>query len=461
MEITVSAIIGGILGGVIIYLWQRSKMVVMQHKLNTLQDKDAEIDLLKATIESEKQQCNTITEEVNRLKIEGGKMQSIIEAKDIQLTQQAQQFNEQFEAQKEQAAEQTKLFATQIELMKSQFKDSSTEILKERAKELNEQNKTELTPLMDMLKEQMVKIEKSVNDSREKGVEQKASLDTAIKSMMDRTLEIGNEATKLAEALKGKSKTQGLYGEMILSEILKRSGLREGEHFFSQETIRDEKGDALLSSTTNKRMVPDVIVRYPEKDLIIDSKVSLTAYTEWCNATTDEGRLNAAKQHIASIKSHLKEIKSKDYATNRKEIKSETIDYVVMFIPNEGALQLMRETDPTLWYDAYNDKIIIAGELSLFSLLKMIENFWTQIQQQKNQEEIIKTAERMLERVGEFNKIIIDIEDTFGKVQSKFVLAKNKLTDGKQSIAVSGRQLVSLGIKSSATKPLPQPKDDL
>ncbi|MBR2475051.1 MAG: DNA recombination protein RmuC, partial [Bacteroidaceae bacterium] len=269
-------------------------------------------------------------------------------------------------------------FSEQIKTLKLEFSELSERLLKEKSQELNNNNKESLAPFIESLKEGMQKVSDEIKDSRERSVEQKSSLDTAIRDMMARTNEIGNEATKLAEALKGKSKTQGLYGELVLTEILKNSGLKEGEHFECQVTIRDEKGNAVLHEETQKRMIPDVIVHYPDKDLIIDSKVSLTAYLEWCEAETEEERNAAAKRHIQSIKSHIKEIVTKSYAQYHKASRRETIDCVVMFIPNENALILMRETEPKLWYEAYNQKVIITSELSLFSLLKMIENYWAQ-----------------------------------------------------------------------------------
>ena len=301
-------------------------------------------------------------------------------------------------------------FSEQIKTLKLEFSELSERLLKEKSQELNNNNKESLTPFIESLKEGMQEVSKEIKDSRERSIEQKSSLDTAIRDMMARTNEIGNEATKLAEALKGKSKTQGLYGELVLTEILKNSGLKEGEHFECQVTIRDEKGNAVLHEETQKRMIPDVIVHYPDKDLIIDSKVSLTAYLEWCNATTEEDRVMAAKKHILSIRNHVKEIVTKSYAAYRKEVKRETIDCVVMFIPNEGALQLMRDIEPSLWYEAYNQKVIITSELSLFSLLKMIENYWAQVVQQRNQEKIIVAAENMLNRLGDLFKMVEDIE---------------------------------------------------
>lgn len=436
MELAVGILIGLVLGAFLgFFFCSKSKDAII-----SLKDKDAE--RLAAELAATARKLEEITALYNATVADNKAKQAIIEAKEEQFRDQAKQF------------------ATQMELVKSQFSEISADLLKQKTKELGEQNKSQLSPIIDTLKEQMSKVEASIKETREKGVEHKASLDTAIRSMMERTMEIGNEANKLADALKGKSKTQGIYGELILCDILKRSGLKEGEQFVCQDMIKDSQGRPLRNEDSNKKMIPDVIVYYPGKDLIIDSKVSLTAYADWCNAQTDEERTASARQHILSIKSHIKEITDKSYAAYRKDVKRETLDYCVMFVPNEGAFQLMRDTEPSLWYDAYQNKIIITSELSLFSLLKMIENFWIQVEQQKNQDEIIRAAENMLSRVGEFYKMMNEIEQMFNKVQIKFDEAKGKLRDGRQSIAVSGRQLVKLGVKSDPSRPLPEPESE-
>ena len=360
-----------------------------------------------------------------------------------------QMLNQKEEEIEKRLKQQESQFAEQIKTLKLEFSELSERLLKEKSQELNNNNKESLAPFIESLKEGMQKVSDEIKDSRERSVEQKSSLDTAIRDMMARTNEIGNEATKLAEALKGKSKTQGLYGELVLTEILKNSGLKEGEHFECQVTIRDEKGNAVLHEETQKRMIPDVIVHYPDKDLIIDSKVSLTAYLEWCEAETEEERNAAAKRHIQSIKSHIKEIVTKSYAQYHKASRRETIDCVVMFIPNENALILMRETEPKLWYEAYNQKVIITSELSLFSLLKMIENYWAQVVQQRNQEKIITAAENMLSRLGDLFKMIDDIEKAFEVVGTKFSDVKKKMLTGGQSVATSAKQIIDSGVKSA------------
>ena len=415
---------------------REAKQQLFHEKINELQQ-------LKEDISSINSERERLLKETSTLKAENEAKTQMLADKEAEIVKRLKQQSEQFQQ--------------QTETLKLQFKQLSEELLKEKTQQLGENNKNTLSPFIDALKDEMKKVGEEIKDTREKSAAQKSSLDTVIRDMMDRTSQIGSEANKLAEALKGKSKTQGLYGELVLTDILKRSGLKEGEHFECQTTIRDEQGKAVLHEDTQKRMIPDVIVHYPDKDLIIDSKVSLTSYLEWCNAQTEEERTVALKKHILSIKSHIKEIVSKSYATYQKNSRRETIDCVVMFIPNEGALQLMREAEPSLWYEAYDEKVIITSELSLFALLKMIENYWAQVVQQRNQESIIRSAENMLNRVAEFYKHIEELETLFGKVDDQFVKVKKKLYDGNKSIATSANQLMKLGVKSTkANKQLSQ-----
>ena len=469
MEILIGLVVGIVIGVVLLLIVVKSKDAHVKTKDVTIEQLNQTLLQLrneKSTIEVEsakivaeskaksdaysekleefqqlKEQLQKLATEREELIKEKSSLMADNEAKSKMLADKDSEIEKRLKQQNEQFREQT-------ETLRHQFKSLSEELLKAKTQELGENNKTTLSPIIDALKEEMKKVGEEIKDSREKSVEQTSSLGTVIREMMARTTEIGSEANKLAEALKGRAKTQGLYGELILSDILTRSGLKEGEHFECQVMIRDEKGDAMVNEETRTKMIPDVIVHYPDKDLIIDSKVSLTAYVEWCNAQTDEERAVAEKKHIASIKSHIKEIITKSYAAYRREVKRETIDCVVMFIPNEGALQLMRSLEPSLWYEAYDQKVIITSELSLFSLLKMIENYWAQVQQQRNQDKIIKAAENMLDRMAALYDLVDDVEKAFKNVENKFESVKSKMLVGRQSIATSARQVIESGVKS-------------
>ena len=482
MEIVIGLIIGVIIGLLLLLIVIKAKntlvkkqereIIVLTQQLSEANQLKSEIEIENVKIETEreakqqlfhekinelqqlKEELFSINNERERLLKETSSLKAENEAKAQMLAEKEAEVEKRLKQQEVQ-------FSEQIKTLKLEFSELSEKLLKEKTQELGNSNKEQLSPFIENLKQEMKKVGDEIKETREKSVEQKSSLDTAIREMMSRTNEIGDEANRLAEALKGKSKTQGLYGELVLTDILKRCGLKEGEHFDCQTTIRDEQGNTILHEETQKRMIPDVIVHYPDKDLIIDSKVSLTAYLEWCNAENEEERALAQKRHIQSIKSHIKEIVTKSYATYQKSSRRDTIDCVVMFIPNENALQLMREAEPSLWYEAYDRKVIITSELSLFSLLKMIENYWAQVEQQRNQDKIVRAAENMLERLEALYEMINDVEKAFRGVETKFEAVKGKMLTGKQSVATSARQVIESGVKSVKIEKRLLESDDL
>lgn len=345
----------------------------------------------------------------------------------------------------------------QIENLKISFRNVANEILDAKSRSLKNDNDEHIAPMIKAIREQMDKIESTMLKTREDGVANKASIDKAIEQMMARTVEVGVEADKLARALRGEQKKQGIYGELILSKILEDSGLKEGINFDLQQMIFDASGKAVRNDDTARKMIPDVVVHIDDKDLVIDSKTSLTAYLDWCNAESDEEREVALRQHIRSIRSHVDELVAVSYPTYFKRPGHTTVDYTVMFIPNEDAFQLMMQREPRLWHEAYERKVIITSQLALFSMLRLIQISWLRVEQQRNQEQILVHAANLMKRVGEFNRHFEEIGDKLAAATQAFGQAKNKLLDGRQSIAVSGRKLAELGAKVDPSKPLPEP----
>jgi len=345
----------------------------------------------------------------------------------------------------------------QIENLKISFRNVANEILDAKSRSLKNDNDEHIAPMIKAIREQMDKIESTMLKTREDGVANKASIDKAIEQMMARTVEVGVEADKLARALRGEQKKQGIYGELVLSKILEDSGLKEGINFDLQQMIYDTSGKAVRNDDTARKMIPDVVVHIDDKDLVIDSKTSLTAYLDWCNAESDGEREAALRQHIRSIRSHVDELVAVSYPTYFKRPGHTTVDYTVMFIPNEDAFQLMMQREPRLWHEAYERKVIITSQLALFSMLRLIQISWLRVEQQRNQEQILVHAANLMKRVGEFNRHFEEIGDKLAAATQAFGQAKNKLLDGRQSIAVSGRKLAELGAKVDPSKPLPEP----
>ena len=273
---------------------------------------------------------------------------------------------------------------------------------------------------------------------------------------MKRTVEIGAEADKLATALRGESKVQGNWGELILDELLQGQGLQEGVHYDKQATLRDQQGKVLVHEESGKRMIPDTVLHYPDgKDAIIDSKVSLTAFVDYQNAETDEAREEAAQRHLRSVRQHVTELARKDYSAYIKAPR-QALNYVIMFVPNEGALQLALAQEPLLWREAFAKGVFITGEQNLTAALRIIQIAWTQMLQERNQEAIFDTARMLLDRVADYVKYMDEVGRKLQDAQTAFVKASDKLRDGRQSVVGASNKLIKLGAKTSAGKKLPE-----
>lgn len=254
------------------------------------------------------------------------------------------------------------------------FKDSAAQILKEKSRDLSATNSEQIKNILDPLGRKMEEFRRAVEDSREKSLKNSASIEQQIRSMMEQTAAVGKQADNLASALRSENKLVGNWGEVVLLNLLEGMGLREGEDYVKQETIRDVDGNAVLSEGEGKRLIPDVVLYLPEnKAVVIDSKVSLEGYIAYANATEETDRNMALASHARSVESHVRELSAKNYSRYIRSTGRDSLDYVVMFVPNEGAFQLYYRNFREKWHDAFDRGIIIAGESNLFAMLKIIE----------------------------------------------------------------------------------------
>ena len=298
------------------------------------------------------------------------------------------QLDEQREAsikeQKDQAAK-------SLEEMRNAFKALSAENSEHFRKASAESVGELLKPIQEKFKE----FSESVKTSDEKNAQRSGSMEKMIHLLSEQSKAVGNQAQALADAITGQSKTQGDFGEMLLVDLLRESGLQEGVNFDVQGVIRDELGHE-IKSDDGRTLIPDVIVHYPDGgEVIIDSKMSLTAFVAWNQAVTPEERSRLAKEHIASVRKHVDELRGKDYASYIPEGRKK-IDYNLMFIPIENAFRLMQEEEPLLWQQAKNAGVLIVSQMSLAIVLNMILVAWRQFDQQRNIQEVYKTASELM-----------------------------------------------------------------
>lgn len=324
-------------------------------------------------------------------------------------------------------------------------------ILKKREEELTSGTQSTMDGILKPLKESMAAMQKAMKDNETSHVEVTArlaaQLDQAVKDMREKTSDVGKKADSLSEALTGRPKIQGCFGENFLDDILVREGLKEGIHYTREEANQD-------------RSRPDFVFHFKEnleeKDLIVDSKVSLTAFVEYMNAETPEEKSAALARHLKSVKKHIDELAGKEYA--KKNAKS-FADYVLMFMPRDMAFRAALEADPMLWQEAYKKGVLIATEQTIMPFLKIMQLTWNKFRHDTNTHKITQAAQNMIDRVGAFYDSYSELGRKIKGVIGEYNKGVAKLQDNGQSITTSARQVVSLGIRRSKGKELAVPED--
>lgn len=354
------------------------------------------------------------------------------------------------EERKDEAIRSQKDFDEKVDKLTLLFKEQANEILKQRSKDLSEQSQQSLKSVLEPLNQKMDQFRKAVEDSKEKSLSNATRVEEQIKAMISHTELIKDQAHNLATALRSNNKIQGNWGELVLGNILESMGLRQGQDYFMQQTLVASDGTPLKSEETGRRMIPDAILYLPENRVIaIDSKVSLEAYTNYVNEEDPNRKGEYLQAHCRSVESHIKELAAKEYGRYLNKGSRNSLEYVLMFIPNEGAFQLFYKSFPQKWHEAFDKGVIIAGESNLFAMLKIIETTWTQIKQQRNTEQVMELASQLLDRVGRFVGVFNEVGKEIDRVQRKFEDARGTLMGqgrGRQSILMTAKNMERKGV---------------
>ena len=354
--------------------------------------------------------------------------------------------NERIEAQKEQ-------FKAALDQMRHEFRNMANEALQKNTEQFNRHSQERLEAVLQPFDKDLRLFREKVENYYCEESRQRFSLQENIKSLVEANRRISDEAVNLTRAIAGtnNNKFQGDWGETILEQILENSGLIEGEQWEHQVTLRDEKGSAALNEETNRSMKPDVIVHFPGKrDIIIDSKVSLKAYMEYLAAEDETVRAVHLKEHVASVRRHIDELAAKHYNKYNKN----SLDYVMLFIPNEPSYFVAMEADNALWNYAYKKGIVLISPSNLISTLFVVNSLWTRERQQRDVQRIVDTANAIYDKFVNFVDNFGKIETALEKAQEAYGEAFKQLKTGKGNISKRLGELKEMGLLTT-TKQLP------
>jgi DNA recombination protein RmuC len=323
-----------------------------------------------------------------------------------------------------------------------EFRQLANDVLEQKGKLFAEASNVQMQQLLQPLGDRLRTFEQKVDETYDKESKQRFSLEREIKSLLELNTRISADANRLTSALKGDNKTQGTWGEVILERVLEKSGLEKGREYDVQVSLKDDDG---------RRSQPDVVVHLPEqKDVVIDSKVALTAYQAYYNASEDSQREQFLKQHIASIRSHIRNLAGKNY----QELPGlRTLDYVLLFLPVEAAFTLAVQHDDNLFTEAFERNIILVGPSTLLATLRTIQNIWRYEYQNKHALEIARQAGQLYDKFAAFAGDLEKIGDRIGQTQKAWDDAHNKLRSGKGNLISRAERLKALGVRASKSLP--------
>ena len=355
------------------------------------------------------------------------------------------------EATRQQADEK---LAEQIKFLQAELTNTTQKLLDIRSEKLEQTTRTQMSSIIDPLKETISKLEKEMKDTQTQHGNTTTRLEQSIKNLVEKTESIGNRADRLVETLLYQPKSQGDWGELVVKEMLESQGLKEGIHYVYQPTLRDEKGQTLRNEETNKIMRPDFILHLDEKeDVIIDSKMTITSYDNYVHAKTDDERQMYAKEILTSIHNHINELRRANYSAYIENGRR-SADFVFMFIPNEGAMQVALAHEKNLWRDTFlKDRIFIVSEMNLYAALRIVNVTWRQIEQNKSYAKVFQTVGLLLDRLNGFIEKFGKIEKGLKQASVAYEEANHQLVVGSRSVLDTGLRLRDMGVKTKKVLP--------
>lgn len=426
MEIIIASIIGILLAvavGALVYWLMRQQLIHVRQQLTTAEQALAE----------------------EQTKVQEAKL--LLSQKELELKYE----KEKNEAIRQQADEK---LAEQIKFLQAELTNTTQKLLDIRSEKLEQTNRTQMSSIIDPLKETISKLEKEMKDTQTQHGNTTTRLEQSIKNLVEKTESIGTRADRLVETLLYQPKSQGDWGELVVKEMLESQGLKEGIHYVYQPTLRDEKGQTLRNEETNKIMRPDFILHLDDKeDVIIDSKMTITSYDNYVHAKTDDERELYAKEILTSIHNHINELRRANYAAYIENGRK-SADFVFMFIPNEGAMQVAMAHEKNLWRDTFlKDRIFIVSEMNLYAALRIVNVTWRQIEQNKSYAKVFQTVGLLLDRLNGFIEKFGKVEKSLQQATKAYEEANHQLMIGSRSVLDTGYRLRDMGVKTKKALP--------
>lgn len=428
IESIIIAIVAAIIIGVVVYSYsKRISELKDMHNQQTEELKEAHSKQIAELKEAHEAQLKQVKETQEK------QLQQAKETQEKQLQQAKEAQEKQIEALREMNREQMQ---SQMKLIREQMQTTSEEILKRRQEELGERNKEQVSKIIDPLTQSLKSMKEAFDKSKEQQSEALTRLDATIKVNMEKSAALGETADRLTRALTGEVKVQGNFGELKLKQLLEDLELKEGEQFDTQETLRDKAGKQ-AKGDDGRGLVPDFILHFPNnRHVVVDSKMSLTDYERYMNAEdgTPE-KSEYLKAHVASVRAQVKRLARKEY-TKYLPDGYNRLNFAIMYVPIEGALNLALLNDSTLWREAYDEGVMILGPQTMYMNLRVLEMMWTQVRQLSNQQAMMDAANVVVERVQDFGMRFIDVETSMNNTMEK-------MTKLKVSTAESGRSIIT------------------
>jgi len=453
IEIIVSLILGLLIGSLVVY-------IVVNRRYNDLR---VQAEATATLLQHKSTDLSAKTEQVNSMQAENRHLAATCTALSNEIELLKEQHNTETEKQHEHHVAEMRMrqeqFQEQLNVVREQFQNLATHVLAQTSEQLRTRNIEAMEHITKPIGDSFLELQKAIQASDREAAKTAASLTERLRQVGEQAEKMDITATRLTNALRGDSKQAGDWGELVLQELLDSQGFKRGFDYDIQDTITNQDGIAIRNADTGRSMRPDVVLHYPgQQDVVIDAKVSIKAYYDYVNEPVEAVRQQMLDRHVQSLRSHVRELTQKDYSRYIQAPRT-AIDFVIMYVPNEAALQVALARDPKLWTEAFDKKVFISSTQNLFAILRMIQIAWRQHNQTENQKKIVGLAEQLVSRIGLFAERSAKIGRDIEALTTDFA-DMQKSVDGTRGILQKANEMKRLGIKEDVKHPLPKLSDE-